>query len=149
MPAAKAGPAPRKKAAKRVPKRMPREKLPPTATLIRAYMRRLPPESRRALQQIRAAIRSVAPGATDFFSYRIPALRFEGEPLVWYAAWRSHTSLYPIGEDITKKHAAATRRYKTAKGTIQFPLSEPPPVDLIKRLIQARIAQIRAKARAL
>ena len=89
------------------------------------------------------------PGATDFFSYRIPALRFEGEPLVWYAAWRSHTSLYPIGEDITKKHAAATRRYKTAKGTIQFPLSEPPPVDLIKRLIQARIAQIRAKARDL
>jgi uncharacterized protein YdhG (YjbR/CyaY superfamily) len=109
---------------------------------IRAYTAKLQPSTRRRLKELADTIRRAAPGAVEAFSYQIPAFRYNGKILVWYAGWTNHLSMYPLTPEDRK--FAEEKGYKTSKGTVQFPLDDPLPVSLIKRLVKSRIAAIKA-----
>jgi uncharacterized protein YdhG (YjbR/CyaY superfamily) len=106
---------------------------------LKNYLDALPPESRKILQALRALIRAAAPGATDSFSYGIPAVRLKGKTLVNYAAWKNHASMYPIAAGISAEDLTG---WRTSKGTVQFPYKKPLPEALIRKLEKARIAAL-------
>jgi uncharacterized protein YdhG (YjbR/CyaY superfamily) len=73
----------------------------------------------------------------------MPCFRLDGRILVWYAAFKAHTSMFPIGTRIQKSLKIPLAGFKTSKGTVQFPLDRPLPVSLVKRLVKARLAELR------
>jgi uncharacterized protein YdhG (YjbR/CyaY superfamily) len=96
---------------------------------------------RAALQKLRKAITAAAPNAKQSISYGMPAFKVDGRPLIWFAAFKEHCSLFP-GPSAIRLHADLLKRYKTSKGTIQFSPDSPPPSRLVAKLIKARIAEI-------
>ena len=110
---------------------------------MRAYVAAAPAESRRVLRTLRDLIRAAAPAAEESFSYRIPGFRLSGRPLVWYAAFKNHCSMYPISEGLARTYGISLAGYEVSKGTIRFPLGTPVPAALVRRLVKARAEEIR------
>lgn len=111
---------------------------------VRVYIAAQPPAQRRRLAEMRRVIRAAVPKAEEGFSYRMPCFRLDGRILVWYAGFKAHTSVFPIGTGIQKVLKPALAGYRTSKGTVQFPLDRPLPVSLLKRLVKARLGELRA-----
>ena len=104
------------------------------------YLARVPKPARSTFAKLRAIIRSVVPrDAVETVSYGILAFR-KGKVLVWFGAFSTHCSLFPTAEILAnfKNHL---KDYKTSKGTIQFPLGQPLPEALIKKMVKARVEQ--------
>ena len=97
------------------------------------------------MKKLRETIRATAPDAVEVFSHGIPGFRLDGRPLVWYAAFAHHISLFPMTAAIRKAHATAIKGYKTSTGTIRFPLDNLPSSALVTRLVKARIVESRKK----
>jgi uncharacterized protein YdhG (YjbR/CyaY superfamily) len=114
---------------------------------VQAYLASLPPDCRRRVREMRSAIRAVAPRAVEGKAYGIIGYKLDGRPLVYCAGFKRHTSLFPMGAAVRSAYAAELEGYKTATGTIQFPLDKPLPTAFVKRLVKARLAEVRAKAK--
>lgn len=111
-----------------------------TATTIDEYIGEFPPETQRVLQEMRELIRSHAPGATETISYAMPTFDLNRRHLVHFAGYAHHIGFYPIptGMSAFKEELSA---YPTGKGSVQFPLDRPLPRDLIRRIVEFRVAE--------
>lgn len=91
------------------------------------------------LEQVRSAIRKAAPQAEETIAYGMPAYRLNG-PLVYFAAFKHHLGFYatPTGHEAFAKELA---NYKQGKGSVQFPLDEPIPIDLITKIVKFRVKE--------
>lgn len=110
------------------------------------YVSQFPVEVQKILLKVRDTIRAAAPDATELISYQMPAFKQHGI-LVYFAAWKEHIGLYPpISGDASIEKAVA--KYAGPKGNLQFPLNEPIPYALIKRIVKLRVKQDKEKALA-
>jgi len=110
------------------------------------YLAGVPEPARGTLNKIRAAIRSaVPPEATEAISYGIPTFKYKG-PLVWFAAFSNHCSLFPTAS-VIEAFKNELKGFSTSKGTIHFPTDKPLPTALVKKLVRARVAQNESKKR--
>ena len=104
------------------------------------YLAGIPEPARSTLQRVRSAIRSAMPAeAAEAISYGIPAFKYKG-PLVWFAAFSNHCSLFP-GASVINAFKNELKAYKTSKGTIHFPVDKPLPAALVKKMVKARLAE--------
>lgn len=115
-----------------------------TRSQIAAYLAELPPDSRRVAKALRATIQAAAPKAVEHFSYGIPGFRLDGKPLLWYAGWKTHTSVYPVTPAMKSAHGTQIKPYQASKGTLKFPLAEDLPLPLVTKLVKTRAREIRS-----
>lgn len=109
-----------------------------------AYIASFPESTRALLMQMRTAIREEAPDAEEKMSYGIPTFRQNGN-LVHYAAYQHHIGFYP-GAAAIVDFADDFAQYKSAKGSVQFPIGEPLPLKLVKKVVRYRVKQDADKA---
>lgn len=104
------------------------------------YLAALSPDKRAALTKLRKIIRTAVPRAEECISYQFPAFRLDGRVLVWFGAATHHCAFYPGALPI-EAHKRELKGYDTSKGTIRFQPDRPLPALLVRRLVQARIAE--------
>lgn len=103
------------------------------------YLAALPEDSRVTLEKIRKTIKAAAPMATEVISYQMPMYKHHGM-LVGFAAFKDHCSLFPGAKPLAT-FKDELKAYKTSKGTIRFPIGQPLPAALVKKLVKARVAE--------
>lgn len=103
------------------------------------YINSFPPTTKKLLKQFRALIKKSVPGVDETISYNMPAYKYQGI-LVYFAGYEKHIGFYPMPSAIIKFKKEFSV-YKSAKGSVQFPLDEPLPVKLIEDVLKFRIKE--------
>jgi uncharacterized protein YdhG (YjbR/CyaY superfamily) len=122
------------------------ESMAKTTTVV-DYIGKAPPVARRALKQLRTAIKAAAPGITERISYGVPTFDLDGRYLLYIAAFKQHVGVYPITPGMLAKYGKVIAPYRSGKGTLRFPLDSPIPADLVAKLAKVRVRERRASVR--
>jgi len=108
------------------------------------YIKTFPKEVQSILEKMRQTVKKAAPGVVEAISYQMPTFKLNGKALVYFAAFKSHIGFYPIpsGVEAFRKELSP---YKKGKGSVQFPMDQPMPYDLVKRIVRFRAKQLLKK----
>jgi uncharacterized protein YdhG (YjbR/CyaY superfamily) len=114
------------------------------------YIASQPEAVQTLLKRVQSTIRKAVPGAEEVISYQIPTYKLHGDPVLYFAGWKQHYSLYPATAHVVAAFEDDLTPYKVNKGTIRFSLSEPVPMKLIERIAKFRAKEVaeREKAKA-
>jgi len=113
-------------------------------TTVDEYFAAFPAEAKTPLKQMRKIIQEAAPQAQELISYNMPAFKQDGA-LVYYAACKNHIGFYPTASGI-KNFTKELAGFEKSKGAIRFPIDEPLPVTLIKKIVKFRVTENKARA---
>lgn len=103
-----------------------------------------PKEAQPKLKELRALIKKLAPRAEETISYRMPVFKLNGKDLAGFAGYKKHVGFYPMGGTFLENYKEELKEYKTSKGAVQFPLSDPLPIKLITKIVKNKMKEIRA-----
>jgi len=117
-----------------------------SAGSIDEYIAELPDETQKVLEELRTLIREVAPDATETISYAIPTFNLNGKHLVHFAGYAKHVGLYPAPSGMSAFEGELAP-YRHSKGSVQFPLGRPLPTELIRHIVEFRVAEVTGKGR--
>lgn len=106
---------------------------------IDAYIAAWPPNVQERLQAIRQVVKEEAPEAVEAISYNMPTFKM-GTSLIHFAGAKAHIGVYPTSSHL-EEHIPEVAKYRTGKGTLQFPLDEPLPVDLLRQIVALRVRE--------
>lgn len=107
---------------------------------VSAYIDTFPPETQAILKEIRRTIKKAVPEAKEVISYGMPAYKLNGKILVYFAGYKNHIGFYatPTGHEAFKKELSI---YKQGKGSVQFPITESMPLNLIESIVAYRVME--------
>jgi uncharacterized protein YdhG (YjbR/CyaY superfamily) len=114
---------------------------------VEAYLADLPAASLTFIEELRATILATAPDATEVISYQIPTLKQGGRMLVSYAAFARHCSVFPASQAVREALGEELDPYLAGKATIRFALDRPIPRDLVRRVVEIRLAEVASGGR--
>lgn len=108
------------------------------------YINQFPEIVKETLQQIRQIVKTIAPNAEEIISYGMPGYKTNGKPLIYFAGYKNHIGLYatPSGNIVFKNELS---QYKQGRGSVQFPLDQPIPYELIQRIVKFRLEENESK----
>jgi uncharacterized protein YdhG (YjbR/CyaY superfamily) len=112
------------------------------------YLASRPPEQQRLLRDLRDRVRTIVPSALDAISYGMPALTVDGKALLWFAAWKRHCSVYPVGPGFIAAHPGLADHGHTDKGALHFSTDRPLPAAVIDDLVRERLAALSSEREA-
>ena len=111
------------------------------------YIDRFPRDTQEILKQIRTTIKKVVPDAEETISYGIPTFNLNGTYLIYFAAYKKHIGFYPVPGGIEKIDKEFASFKTSGKGTIQFPLNKPMPLNMITKLVKFKVKENIEKAK--
>ena len=106
-----------------------------TSDDVDAYLASLPEPARQPVEQVRQALHAALPGSGEKRSYGIVGVTVDGKVVVWFGGYADHVGVYPVPGDADLEGELAP--YRAGKGTLRFPLAEPMPLDLVRRVAVA------------
>ena len=112
------------------------------------YIASQPETTQGVLNRVRSAIRKAVPNAEEVISYKIPTYKLPGGPVLYFAGWKQHYSLYPATGRVLAAFHDDLAPYEVNKSTIRFPLAEPVPVKLIERIAKFRAKEVAGHEKA-
>ena len=104
------------------------------------YIKTFPKNVQSILEKMRQTIKKVVPDAEEAITYQMPTFKLNGKNLVHFAAWKNHIGFYPTPSG-TEAFQRELSPYKRAKGSVQFPLDEPVPFDLVEKIVIFRVKE--------
>lgn len=108
------------------------------------YIASVPEEHRPTVEKLRKLIAATAPDAVESISYGVPTYKLNGRPLVYFGTAKPHFALYGVSGVIRETYKDDLAGCSMSKGTIRFPWDKPFPAALIKKLVQACLAERKA-----
>jgi uncharacterized protein YdhG (YjbR/CyaY superfamily) len=112
------------------------------------YLAALPADRRTALEHLRQLTRSACPEAVEVFGYGMPGFKYHRRPLIYFASFSNHMSIFAVGYEPINRHRAELADYELRAGTIHFQPAQPLPDTLLTTMIHERMADIDAGAAA-
>jgi len=112
------------------------------------YIASQPEAAQGVLKRVRSTIRKAVPRAEEAISYKMPTYKLHNRPVLFFAGWKQHYSLYPVTGRVAAAFKDELAPYEVKKGTIRFPLSEPAPLKLIERIAKFRAKEVTEREKA-
>jgi uncharacterized protein YdhG (YjbR/CyaY superfamily) len=106
------------------------------------YISSQPETLQRTLTRVRGAILKAVPHADEMISYGLPTYKLHGRPVIYFAGWKEHYSIYPSTDRLVAALKDQLAPYEISKGTIRFPYAESVPTQLIHRIARFRLKEV-------